>query len=314
MQEPIRIGTRESQLAVWQANEVQRLLGTLGFQTVLVLIKSQGDLDLKTPLYELGVQGIFTRNLDQALINNKIDLAVHSLKDVPTLCAEGVEQAAVLKRGNPRDLLVFKGEAPLLSEEARKNAADQAPFTLATSSVRRKAQWLHRFPNHRIENLRGNVNSRLRRLMESDWNGAIFAAAGLERIQRVPPNSLTLEWMLPAPAQGAIGVFCRSGDEASFETCQKINDPETALCTGIERDFLRGLLGGCSTPIAALAEIEGDELYFSGNLLSPDGLKKAEIEKILPQDRAIHIGKTAAAELLGEGAKEIVEAYNHARK
>jgi len=296
----MRIGTRESQLAVWQATQVKELLEKEGFSAELVFIKSEGDLDLKTPLYEMGVQGIFTRSLDIALLNNKIDIAVHSMKDVPTQLPEDVRQAAVLPRGPVRDLLVYKTDLHFLDSSA--------PVQIATSSVRRRAQWLHKYPTHQLHNLRGNVNTRLRKLSEENWDAAIFAQAGLERISIRPEKSIVLDWMLPAPAQGAILVACRADDETSYLACQSLNDPDTALCTKIERDFLRTLLGGCSTPISALAEIEDGDVYFAGELLSLDGRQKVAIEKILPVELAATIGKTAAEELLDNGGRAIVEA------
>src|SRR5687768_3335249 len=171
----IRIGTRESQLAVWQAKQVKNLLAQHGIASDLIYIKSEGDIDLKTPLYEMGVLGIFTRSLDTALLNDKIDIAVHSMKDVPTRLPQGIALAAVLKRGSFQDLLVYKENITFLDDQYSK-------AVIATSSIRRKAQWLHRYPNHTIKNLRGNVNTRLQKLGGSYWNGAVFAAAGLERI------------------------------------------------------------------------------------------------------------------------------------
>ena len=271
-----------------------------GMAAVLVPIKSEGDIDLKTPLYEMGVQGIFTRSLDIALLNNTIDIAVHSMKDVPTQLPRGVAQAAVLKRGPVHDLLVYKGDAGFLD---RRDAVAQ----VATSSIRRQAQWLHRYPNHQIHNLRGNVNTRLRKLAEEDWQAAIFAQAGLERIQLRPVKSVVLDWMLPAPAQGAIVVAARENDEEALVVCKALNDPDTALCTKVERDFLRTLLGGCSTPISALAEIEDGDLYFSGQLLSLDGHRKVEIEKILPMEKADAIGRIAAQEVLDRGGQSIAD-------
>jgi hydroxymethylbilane synthase len=181
------------------------------------------------------------------------------------------------------------------------------PAKIATSSIRRQALWLHKYPAHQMFNLRGNVNTRLRKLAEEDWDAAIFAQAGLERINLRPKNSIVLEWMLPAPAQGAILVACREEDDQSFTVCQPLNDADTALCTKIERDFLRTLLGGCSTPISALAEIEDGDVYFSGQLLSLDGRQSVSIEKILPEDIATHIGKTAAEELLERGGQAIAD-------
>jgi hydroxymethylbilane synthase len=302
MQTPIRIGTRESQLAVWQATQVKELLEKEGIPATLVYIKSEGDIDLKTPLYEMNVQGIFTRALDIALLNHTIDIAVHSMKDVPTRLPEGVQQAAILKRGPVHDLLVYKKDLDFLRRQ-------DGPVRIATSSIRRTAQWLHKYPTHQIQNLRGNVNTRLRKLAEEDWDAAIFAEAGLERIQLRPEKSIVLDWMLPAPAQGAILVACREDDEQSFTWCQALNDPDTALCTRIERDFLRTLLGGCSTPISALAEIEDGDIYFSGQLLSLDGRQNVTIEKILPVEIADGIGKTAAEELLERGGKEIADKF-----
>jgi hydroxymethylbilane synthase len=301
----IRIGTRESQLAVWQAMQVKSLLSEYGFSAELVYIKSEGDIDLKTPLYEMGVQGIFTRSLDAALLNHKIDLAVHSMKDVPTQLPPGIIQSAVLPRGPVNDLLVFKNGHDFLNDES-------FVANIATSSLRRKAQWLNRYPGHLIHNLRGNVNTRLRKLSEENWNAAIFAQAGLERIDLRPENSQVIDWMLPAPAQGAIMVVCRKEDNYTLEACQNFNDESTALCTKIERDFLRTLLGGCSTPISALAVIKKESIHFRGNILSLDGRKKASIEKKIAVDDADNFGKIAAEELLINGGKEIAEEIRHA--
>ncbi|HEX8675929.1 MAG TPA: hydroxymethylbilane synthase, partial [Segetibacter sp.] len=228
----LRIGTRESQLAVWQANQVKDLLARQGYEAELVYIKSEGDLDLQTPLYEIGVQGIFTRSLDIALLNNRIDLAVHSMKDVPTQLPKGIVQSAVLKRASYKDLFVYKGDISFLNDF-------DSPGVIATSSIRRKAQWLNRYRYHNVVNLRGNVNTRLRKVAESNWNGAIFAAAGLDRIELRPETSIELDWMLPAPAQGAIVVVCRENDYFSFEASNYLNDASTAMCTRIEKDFLR---------------------------------------------------------------------------
>ena len=319
MEKVIRIGTRESQLAVWQATQVKDLLLQHGFTAELVYIKSEGDIDLKTPLYEMGVQGIFTRSLDIALLNNRIDIAVHSMKDVPTQLPKGIVTAAALKRGSYKDILVVNGQWPMVNETSALPIADSqftihdSRFTIATSSIRRKAQWLHRYPNHIIENLRGNVNTRLQKLKDSHWNGAIFAAAGLERIGLRPAESVELDWMLPAPAQGAIVVACRHEDQYAFEACRLFNDEPTALCTAIERDFLRALLGGCSTPISALATIHNNQLYFEGNILSLDGKEKAEIKKTVAVNNSNNLGVIAANELLQNGGQEIADRIQHAK-
>jgi hydroxymethylbilane synthase len=307
MQRVIRIGTRESQLAVWQATRVKELLAPHGFTSELVFIKSEGDIDLETPLYEMGVEGIFTKSLDIALLNDKIDVAVHSMKDVPTQLAQGLVQCGVLKRGPVEDLLVFRKNGDFLNKENHQ-------AHIATSSIRRKAQWLNRFPSHTIHNLRGNLNTRLQKLSEKNWDAAIFAQAGLERIKLRPVNSVVIDWMLPAPAQGAIMMVCRKDDSFSFAACGNLNDVNTAFCTKIERDFLRALLGGCSTPISALAIKRNGELYFKGNMLSLDGSAKAEIEKIVKTNSAEDLGKIAAEELLNKGGKQIADSIRNAGK
>jgi hydroxymethylbilane synthase len=305
MKRNIRIGTRESQLAVWQAMQVQQLLSEFSYSSELVYIRSEGDIDLHTPLYEMGVQGVFTRSLDAALVNDRIDIAVHSMKDVPTQLPNGIVQAAVLPRGPVNDLIVFKDDRSFLNRQ-------NSPANIATSSLRRKAQWLHKFPAHHIHNLRGNVNTRLRKLTEENWDAAIFAQAGLERIGLRPENSQVIDWMLPAPAQGAIMVVCRDNDEMVKEACWNFNDETTALCTKIERDFLRALLGGCSTPISALAVAEKDTFHFRGNILSLDGTKIAGTEMIAGRNEAITLGKQAADQVLKSGGKEIAEEIKHA--
>ncbi|HUQ65583.1 MAG TPA: hydroxymethylbilane synthase [Flavitalea sp.] len=298
MSTPLRIGTRESRLAIWQATEVQKLLLNHGHHSELVYIKSEGDLDLTTPLYEIGVQGIFTRNLDAALLDNRIDMAVHSMKDVPTQLPAGLIQAAVLKRGAVHDLLVMKQDAAFLKDE-------NYVAHIATSSIRRRAQWLHKYPKHEMHNLRGNMQTRLQKLHTEKWDAAIFAQAGLERIDLRPENSLVLDWMLPAPAQGAIMIAAKQNNNEATEACKKINDPETELCTYIERSFLRGLMGGCSTPVSAFARIVDNKIHFKGNIFSPDGLRKAETEKEAYVHDSDNLGKICAEEVLANGGKEI---------
>lgn len=308
----IRIGTRESELAVWQATQVKNLLAENGYEAELVYIKSEGDIDLTTPLYEMGVQGVFTRSLDSALLNNKIDIAVHSMKDVPTQLPKGIMQAAVLKRGPVKDLLVWKGEWSMVNGEW--TIPGKATLQIATSSIRRKAQWLNKFPSSEIHNLRGNVNTRLRKLKEENWDAAIFAAAGLERINLRPENSIELDWMLPAPAQGAIMVVCREEDSYALDACVHFNDADTTFCTKIERDFLRALMGGCSTPISAYAEMKEDEIHFIGNILSLDGTKKAEYETTVPVWEASDLGEFAAEEILNTGGQAIADEIRNATK
>lgn len=295
MDRVIKIGTRDSQLALWQAETVQQQLQDLGYQTELVPVKSTGDIVLDVPLYELGITGIFTKTLDVAMINGDVDIAVHSMKDVPTLLPKGIRQTAVLKRANTSDILVHKG-LDFLAEDG----------IIATGSLRRKAQWLNKYPTHKVEDLRGNVNTRLQKLEDNDWNGAIFAKAGLERIEVLPENHIDLDWMTPAPAQGAMLVVTMEEDSFCTEAVAKLNHKETEICTTIERDFLRTLEGGCTAPIGALATIEGDKLSFKGVLFSLDGKQKFEINKEVIADNSKDFGKECARELLDNGASELM--------
>lgn len=305
MSKTLRIGTRDSQLALWQANHVKELLREQNIESELVLIKSEGDLDLTTPLYAMGVQGIFTRSLDIALLNNQIDLAVHSMKDVPVQLPKGLMEAAVLERDSPFDLFVPHPTRTIPYSD------NHGPSVIASSSLRRRAQWLHRFPADQIAPIRGNVNTRLKKLADSEWSGAIFAAAGLHRIGLRPVNAIELDWMIPAPAQGAILLACREKDTYVFDQCRKIHHEPSAFCVKIERDFLSTLLGGCSTPIGALAEMEGEEIFFRGNLLDTSGEKKFSIEKRISVELAAALGISAAHELLSHGGNELIEKKQH---
>ncbi|MDH7913633.1 hydroxymethylbilane synthase [Winogradskyella sp. SYSU M77433] len=305
MSKIIRIGTRDSELALWQAKTVQAQLEKLGHKTVLVPVKSTGDLVLNKPLYELGITGVFTKTLDIAMLNEEIDIAVHSLKDVPTLLPKGIVQAAVIKRGNVSDTLVFKNNEEFLS--AREGV-------IATGSLRRRAQWLNRYPTHTVVGLRGNVNSRLEKLENSDWNGAIFAAAGIGRLNIRPENSINLQWMIPAPAQGAVMITALERDEDIRQICAEINHEETEICTSIEREFLNRLEGGCTAPIGALALIKNDEINFKGILLSKDGTKKIEVVKTAPLGKHNDIAKFCAEYVIEKGGKTLIDQLQRSDK
>lgn len=299
MQKIIKIGTRDSQLALWQAHKVRKELEAFGYQTEIVPVKSTGDIVLDKPLYELGITGIFTKNLDIALLENRIDVAVHSMKDVPTILPLGIVQAAVLKRANYNDILVLKGTEEFFG---------QPEGTIATGSLRRKAQWLNRYPTHKVVDLRGNVNSRLEKLENNNWDGAIFAAAGLERLGKRPAGAINLGWMIPAPAQGAIMVACRENDAEVLEATQKLNDYETQVCVGIEREFLNLLEGGCTAPIGALAYVDQKtkEINFKGILLKKDGSKKITVTKKNPLGRHRYLAKDCADFIINKGGKELM--------
>ena len=304
----IRIGTRDSELALWQAHTVQKKLNDLGYKTEIIAVKSQGDILLDKPLYELGITGIFTKTLDIAMINGQVDIAVHSMKDVPTALPIGIVQAAVLERANEKDLLVYKNNLDFLDSDG----------LIATGSLRRQAQWLHKYPNHKVVDLRGNVNSRMNKLNESDWNGAVFAAAGLERIGLTPTLSkgegekieldyINLDWMIPAPAQGAMTVLAMANDEFSKEAVSQLNDLETDICTYIERQFLKTLEGGCTAPIGAIAKFTEDTIAFKGALFSIDGKQKLEVEKVVSIELWKKLGFELAKEILNNGGAALMK-------
>jgi len=293
----IKIGTRDSQLALWQAKTVQQKLNELGYKTELVPVKSTGDIVLDKPLYELGITGIFTKTLDVAMLNGTVDIAVHSMKDVPTALPIGIRQTAVLERANTLDILVHKG-LDFLKREG----------TIATGSLRRKAQWLHKYPKHEVVDLRGNVNLRLQKLEESNWGGAVFAKAGLERIEVLPENYIDLSWMVPAPAQGAVVVHTMKNDVFTTEAVTKLNDNNTEICTAIEREFLRELEGGCTAPIGALATIENGKISFEGVLFSLDGEQKIEVElNGIELSEVKELGKRCAQEVLSNGGATLMK-------
>lgn len=306
MSKIIRIGTRDSQLALWQAKTVQSQLEQLGYKTVIVPVKSTGDIVLDKPLYELGITGIFTKTLDIAMLNGDIDIAVHSLKDVPTILPKGIAQAAVLKRGNINDCLVFKNNEEFLS---------QRDAVIATGSLRRRAQWLNYYPTHKVVGIRGNVNSRLEKLENNDWNGAIFAAAGLGRLGIKPENAINLHWMVPAPAQGAVMVAALEEDEEIRTICSEINHRETEICTGIEREFLNRLEGGCTAPIGAICYInKEEEVNFKGILLSKDGTRKIEVAKVVPLGKHDNLAEFCADYVIGKGGKTLIDQLQRSDK
>lgn len=304
----IRIGTRDSQLAMWQATTVQSQLQALGYETELLPVKSQGDLNLTEPLYEMGITGIFTKTLDVSLVKGDIDIAVHSLKDVPTQLPKGMIQAAVLERASQKDILVYKA-----------NFNPDEAMTIATGSLRRKAQWLDMYAQHKVVDLRGNVNSRLSKLhTNKEWNAAIFAKAGLDRIGLLAQlkgnygfEYSDLDSFIPAPAQGAMMIAAMGSNTAVLEAVGKLNHSQTQLCVDIERKFLRELEGGCTAPIGAIAQIHDNTLYFQGCLLSINGQERLEVQNRVPlqeisNDDGIAFAKAQADQILSQGGKALM--------
>ncbi|MBQ0769046.1 MAG: hydroxymethylbilane synthase [Bizionia sp.] len=295
----IKIGTRDSELAMYQAKAVQQQLQHLGHKTVLVPVKSVGDIVLDKPLYEMGITGIFTRTLDIALLNGDVDIVVHSLKDVPTIMPKGITQAAVLKRGNVQDTLVYKFTEEFLGAEHA---------VIATGSLRRKAQWLNRFPTHTVEPIRGNVITRLEKLNNTEhWDAAIFAAAGIGRLNLRPETAVNLEWMIPAPGQGAIMIAALEKDEDILAICAEINHKETEMCVNIEREFLNRLEGGCTAPIGANAYIKEEEIFFEAVLLSYDGTKKISVKRNKKIGEHHDLAEWCANYVIERGGKRLMD-------
>lgn len=296
----IRIGTRKSKLALWQAHKVQEELQALGSSSELILIESEGDKVLDTPLPLMGGKGVFTKALDDALIEGKIDIAVHSHKDIPTDLPEGISLCSVMERGNPFDVLVVRENSDFLNDENYSGL-------IATSSNRRRSQWIDRYEKHRTCDIRGNVQTRIKKLRSSEWDAAIFAAAGLERLELEQEIAVVLDWMIPAPAQGAVAVVCREDDHSTASICRGFHDKETALCTQIERDFLNRLNGGCSAPIGAYAKIEEGILKLHALVMDPNAEVKIEVKLEKDALLAHNLGVEAAQHALKRGAKEIID-------
>lgn len=296
----IKIGTRNSPLAMWQAEEVAQKLRDLGYGAVLVPVLSSGDKNLTQPLYSLGIVGVFTKDLDVALLNNEIDIAVHSLKDVPTLLPENLQISAVLERDFPQDVLVRKPSSK------SKNLAE---LKVATSSLRRRAFWLQQFPNTAFADIRGNVQTRLRKLEEGDFDATIFSLAGIKRMDMEMDYEF-LDFMICAPSQGVVAIASRKNDEKITEILSKINHTETAICTQIERNFLQTLEGGCTAPIGAFAVMEGNKIHFRGRLNSLDGKKSLEVNETFVWNNTENFGEILAEKVLQKGGKEIMKEIN----
>ncbi|MDA7812776.1 hydroxymethylbilane synthase [Flavobacteriaceae bacterium] len=292
----IKIGTRKSKLALWQANYAKQKLESIGLDCEIVKIKSEGDINQITPLYDFGVSGIFTKSLDQALLNNTIDIAVHSLKDVPINLASGLSIHCVFKRASSSDLIVLK----------EKYTDFKKTLTIATSSIRRKTQWLNKYPNHKIVSLRGNVESRIQKLEKNNWDGAIFAKAGLDRLSILPENKLKLNWMVPSAAQGAVAVTSRCNENELNKLLKSISCSSTFHCVSQEREFLKLMNGGCSVPISAFAKIKEDKLIFKASVSSLDAKSIITVEDTFDYDD-LKSGEKMFEMILKKGGEKILK-------
>ena len=285
-------------MAIWQTNLVKNKLEDSSVSCEIKIIKSFGDIDLKTPIYSMGITGVFTKELDQALLNQEIDVAVHSLKDVPTRLAEEICIGAVLKRGKWEDIVLWKN-IECKSKKVR---------SVATGSLRRKFQWKLKYPNDKIVPIRGNIPSRIKKLKtDSKIDGIFFASAALSRLKIYEKNEETLDNFLPAPCQGFIVATCLKENKFIIENLNKINNKKSSICSEIERDFLRTLEGGCSAPIGAIAEVKGEVIDFKGGVFSMKGEQPKIIEALLKIDERNRVGERLANEVLRNGGKKYIE-------
>lgn len=299
---PIRIGTRGSPLALWQANHIaDRLRPLCAPRPVeLIIITTAGDQVRDVPLAQLGGEGAFTKEIQNALLARAVDLAVHSLKDLPTVAIDGLALTAVPERGPTGDALV---------SEKHPRFDDLPPgAVVATSSLRRRAQALHRRPDLRLIDVRGNVETRLRKMREQGLDALILAEAGLKRLGlgSTIVELLDPQWMLPAVGQGALGLECRTDDEETRSAVERLNHPETYRAVLAERALLRTLQGGCQVPLGAQAVVTGDRLTLRAAVLSPDGARRIADEMSGSVETAEEIGCRLADQLLARGARDLL--------
>lgn len=308
----IIIGTRSSDLALWQANYVKRELEKKNRSAAveLKLVKTKGDKILDTALSKIGDKGLFTKELENALLNGEIDIAVHSLKDLPTQMPEGLLLAAVTNRHKVEDVLIARKKGTTI---------DKLPegAVVATGSLRRRSQLMHLRPDLKIVELRGNVPTRINRFLKSNWDAIILARAGVERLglSKYISSVIPTDLILPAVGQGALGIQIRKNDKRTYSLVQSMNDEKTNYGATAERSFLKTLEGGCQVPIGAYAEVKSNGLYLDGIVGSVDGtitFRKKIRGKVADAEK---IGVTLAKELLKAGAKEVLtEIYSTSRK
>lgn len=303
MRKEINIGTRASLLAVTQSTMIKELIEKQHPGTTVELIKitTKGDKILDVPLAKVGGKGLFVKELEDALLDGRADLAVHSMKDVPTDLPEGLHLGVVTERENPRDAFVSNKYANV--SELPQGA------TVGTSSLRRRSQLAAMRPDLVIEDLRGNVDTRLRKLDEGQYDAIILASAGLNRLSKSDRITSFLEPvdMLPAIGQGALGLELRVDDAELLEGISFLNHPATAVAVEAERAFLLRLEGGCQVPIGAFATAEGDTVTLTGLIASVDGKEILRESATGPGENAAQMGTQLAEKLLEMGGREILE-------
>jgi hydroxymethylbilane synthase len=300
---PLRIGTRGSPLALWQANHVAGLLRPLiaPREVLLVRIETSGDVNRSVSLPQIGGEGLFTKEIQRALLDNTVDVAVHSLKDLPTIVVEELTLAAVPQRGPTGDALV--------SLKHRNFDALPQGAVVASSSLRRRAQLLHRRPDLTLIDIRGNVETRLRKLEEQNLDATILAEAGLKRLGLADRITELLDpsWMLPAVGQGALGLECRTDDDETRRILEQLNDMATRQAVLAERAFLRAMGGGCQVPMGAFGVLLDGVLHLRAAVLSPDGRQRVEMDDSSLSADAEVLGQRVAHQLLARGADKLLE-------
>ncbi|TDL96666.1 hydroxymethylbilane synthase [Macrococcus brunensis] len=301
----IVVGTRRSQLALTQSKQFTDSLQAKfpDLEIEFKEIVTQGDKIVDVQLSKVGGKGLFVKEIEHALLNKEIDIAIHSLKDVPSVLPEGLTLGCIPDREDPRDAFISKNHTKL------KDLPEGS--IVGTSSLRRGAQILNQYPHLRIEWIRGNIDTRLKKLNNDAYDAVILAAAGLKRMgwsEETITEYLEPETMLPAIGQGALGIECRADDELILNILKAVHNDDVARCTQVERDFLRLMDGSCQVPIAGHAIVENDEIYFRGLIMSPDGRQRFESE--IRSESLESIGEKAAAEMQEKGAYAIIEALN----
>ncbi|MCO4322502.1 hydroxymethylbilane synthase [Aliidiomarina quisquiliarum] len=305
----LTIATRKSMLAMWQAEHIKAQLESLHSDLAVTLLpmSTRGDIILDTPLAKIGGKGLFVKELEVAMLEHRADLAVHSMKDLPVEFPEGLKLATITKREDPRDAFV--------SNKYQQLADLPAGAIVGTCSLRRRCQIAAKYPQLVIKDLRGNVQTRLRKLDEGEFDAIILAASGLIRLEledRIT-SLLSVEDSLPANGQGALGIECRSDDERIKALLKPLNDRDTSDCVLAERAMNRTLQGGCQVPIGAYAILEGDHVWLRGLVGSPDGEQIIRAELKAPRSDAENLGKRVAELLLAQGAGEILQAVYEAK-
>lgn len=296
------IGTRGSKLALWQANHIKSLIeSTHHIEVELKIIKTTGDKILDTPLAKIGGKGLFVKEIEEELLNKKVDIAVHSMKDVPVELPNGLEVGVFPVREEPYDAFL----------SVKYNSLDELPegAIIGTSSLRRKIQLMRKYPNLVIKDLRGNVDTRIRKLTEGQYDAIILAKAGLKRLGLLKHVKQTIDdtLMIPAVCQGTLGIEYREDDQDVQKVISFLNHEETVFRTKAERAFLKRLEGGCQVPLGCIANLDGDRLILKGFLANLDGTKYIYEEIEGDKTDAVKLGLKLAENILGKGGKEIIK-------